>query len=400
MLCMKNVLNGRQPIQNFECLISLCERNPCTILECLQNAALHISTSKLFQTVVSSLLKYGFDINMKDKTGKSALYMFVENELMSHGEHEGFEMKLRYLVSLGADANTRLNDNDIGILHMLANSDVSFDEFKYIHECMLQCGADPDIKDATGNTPLNYCIRKHTETSMDRCVYLIRNGTKFQQQDYESDDFLLTALEVYSNTKITEILPQISDCIDDYTVVDDLGQNAMHYVFKSKQQTGCETLFNYLTAAGVTFNRTDNEGRLPVMLALENGFELSLLRRLIQECPTNVRDNLGRGVFHYLCKSKSGFDHFRKCCKLLMENGEDIDMQDCDKMSPLLIAIANSHLTWKYIEFLHRCGANLWTRDALGRNATVFALLQKREEIDMCLLLRYLLTVGKFLTWK
>ena len=109
---------------------------------------------------------------------------------------------------------------------------------------------------------------------------------------------------------------------------------------------------------------------------------------------------MGKGFFHYLCKSKSSFDHFRKCCKILVANGETINIQDHSGMSPAFESIANPHFSWKYIEFLHSCGANLKTKDRFGRSAAVFALVQNREEKDMCLLLRYLFTVDNYLTWK
>ena len=260
---------------------------------------------------------------------------------------------------------------------------------------MMQVDSDANIKDAHGNSPLIYCMKERPGDFIDRCVYLIQNGTKLKEKYYENENFLLTVLKVYRKAKCMEILPKISYYIDDYSVVDERGQNAMHYVFKKKPGDCCLELFNYLTAAGVTFNRTDDNDVLPVMHALKNCFELPLLRRLIQESPINYRDTSGNGFFHYLCKSNSSFDSFRKCCKMLVANGESINMQDHDGMLPAFESIANPHFSWKYIEFLHSCGANLKTKDRFGRSAAVFALVQNREEKDMCLLLRYLFT-----TWK
>ena len=71
------------------------------------------------------LIRHGANINMKDLTGRSALYMYVEKILASNGLPEDCKIKVKYLVSKGADVNTRIYDNEIGILHMLVISNVS-----------------------------------------------------------------------------------------------------------------------------------------------------------------------------------------------------------------------------------------------------------------------------------
>ena len=262
LLCMQYEMHEKQFIERFDCLI-----------------------------------RHGANINMKDLTGRSALYMYVEKILAFNGLPEDFKIKLKYLVSKGADVNTRIHENEIGILHMLVISNVTLKVFKYIHKCMMQCDSDANIKDAHGNSPLAYCMKERPGDFIDRCVYLIQNGTRLKEKYYENENFLLTVFKVYRNAKCMEILPQISYYIDDYSVVDERGQNAMHYVFKKKPEDGCFELFNYLTAAGVTFNRTDDNDVLPVMHAIKNCFELPLLRRLIQESPINYRDTSGKRLF-------------------------------------------------------------------------------------------------------
>ena len=408
LLCMRYANDGIKFMERLECLARngamVCERNSLTGLGCLHHVISYFSKSNLdlFHSLIASLLKHKLDINIKDFKGRSPLYMYIEKILTTNGLPDDYENKIRYLVSMGADVNTNIAENGMGILHMLANSDISFEKFKYIQMCLLQCGADINMEDAEGNSPLNYCIyiKERPDECFDRCAYLIQNGAKIQEQDYEAGNFLLAALQIYKMETCTEMLPQISDYLEDYTVVDEHGQNAMHYVFQKQPEAGYLKLFHYLTAAGVTFNRTDKMGRLPVMFTLQNCFELSILRYLIQESPANQTDIEGKGYFHYLCKSKANFDHFRRCCKLLIDNGENMNIQDSNGISPAFETIANENFSWKYTEFLHSCGANLRTKDYGGRNAAVFALMQKREKKDICQLLRYLFTVDDCLTWK
>ena len=214
-------------------------------------------------------------INMKDFKGRSPLYMYIEKILTTNGLPDDYEKEIRYLVIMGADVNTHIAENGMGILHMLSNSDNSFEKFKNIHMCLLQCSADINMKDAKGNLPLYYCIyiKERPDEYFDRCAYLIQNGAKIQEHDYEAGNFLLAALQIYKMETCTKILPQISEYLEDYKVVDEHGQNAMHYLFQKQPEAGCLKLFLYLTAAGVTFNRSDKTGRLPVMFTLQNFFE-------------------------------------------------------------------------------------------------------------------------------
>ena len=135
----------------LEADINLCNNAGYSpLLLCIQNEI----DEKQFVERLECLTRHGANINMKDFTGRSALYMFVEKILELNELPEGFGSKLRYLVSKGADVNTRIGDNGIGILHMLVNSNVSLKVFRYIHTCMMQCKSDANIKDANGNSPL------------------------------------------------------------------------------------------------------------------------------------------------------------------------------------------------------------------------------------------------------
>lgn len=109
---------------------------------------------------------------------------------------------------------------------------------------------------------------------------------------------------------------------------------------------------------------------------------------------SNLTDVNGKGYFHYLCKSKSSLDRFCYNFKVLQDQGEDINLKDCNGISPLFESIANEYFSWKYVQVLINRGADIRIKDNDGRNLISFALKYRMGSSALCDLLDYFNCIG------
>ena len=114
--------------------------------------------------------------------------------------------------------------------------------------------------------------------------------------------------------------------------------NALHIACQRQNLHQCFDVLRYLIDVGVDASQESTEGEVPLMLALENDQTVDVIKWLLSLSPKRHQNKAGQGYFHYLMRVcyMYSFDTLTKLCRVLLKEGEDIDLQDATGTTPVM----------------------------------------------------------------
>jgi len=117
--------------------------------------------------IVKVLLKYGVDVNAKDRHGKTPLHLLLTHQirLSAYCLKEPLKEFIKTLIENGADVNARDLDDRTPLHLCLRYSERRVD--KDIVLTLIKSGADVNAKDNYGITPLHIALREKKEEIAD-----------------------------------------------------------------------------------------------------------------------------------------------------------------------------------------------------------------------------------------
>ena len=187
--------------------------------------------------------------------------------------------------------------------------------------------------------------------------------------------------------------------IENKSTVDNILSYALQIACSS---AGNEEIVRILLSKGADATCRDDHGRVLLMLALEDVPNSSYAKILLKDnklIPKH-KDNDGRGYFHYLVNSGASEESFREFCGILINVGEDINLEDKHMSSPLFECVElgqnlkSGNSGFDRFKILIEKGADANIRDSQGRNL-VLHVLKHVIRNDACLkYLQYLHEIG------
>ena len=120
---------------------------------------------------VWKILQEGADYDAKDENGQTPLM---------DATYRNKRNILKLLIEKGADLNAR-NDRKETALFISARYDVPFE----ITDILLKAGADPNIQDINGDTPLIVAVRR---TSLEKVELLLHNGADRNMKNFSNEN--------------------------------------------------------------------------------------------------------------------------------------------------------------------------------------------------------------------
>jgi ankyrin repeat protein/superfamily II DNA or RNA helicase len=196
-------------------------------------------------------------------------------------------------------------------------------------EVLLDEGANPNVKDERGWTPLHYVALSGVEKIA----------------------MLLVSRKAEVNAKDNE------------------GKTPLHYAAENHQTS----IVDVLVSAGADPNIKDNLGRTPLhyaVLALQNvkDYDTRVIRALLgAAADPNARDDEGRTPLHYAAAL-----NWLSAIDVLHEHGADVNAQDKQGRTPLHIAVMEGNVYAAIV--LLGCKADPNARDAEGRTPLHYAV--------------------------
>jgi len=132
-------------------------------------------------SALKSALERGANVNALDRTGRTALY---------HAIHYGREDTIECLVNAGADLNLKYDKEEKSRLHLLAGT--SDTELLKMVKLMIEKGADVNLPDREGRTPLHHAVPARNTGMMK---FLLEGGAEVDFKDQGGSTPLICVTE-------------------------------------------------------------------------------------------------------------------------------------------------------------------------------------------------------------
>ncbi|MCJ7454471.1 MAG: ankyrin repeat domain-containing protein, partial [Wolbachia endosymbiont of Homalodisca vitripennis] len=326
---------------------------------------LHLAIKAGRLDILKLLLDRGANINAKDKDGKTPLdvakdqkhdviIQYLEqaqlNEQLLAAVQDSDFSKVKDLINLGADVNIKDKDGKTP-LHYVSRSDHHLGMVKYL----ISKGADIDVKDNSGRTPEDE--ERYTNSGTIRQVFM---------QAHLDKELLLTV-------KNEKDLKTISDLI--VKDIDDRTHGGFYYTWSGNLGTveflvskdvsvnatdkyGCTLLHwsalkghsdiaKFLVDRGANVNAKDILDRTPMHFAVMNNHK-------------DIQDVYGRGPTYTTAESND-----EEIVQLFLMKGASVNEADENGETPLHLASWDGHLG--ILQHLINNGANIGTKDSSGK---------------------------------
>jgi len=314
----------------------------------------------LFQAVVENnteiaeyLIDHGANLNYPQDWNPLEIAPYTSNNI---------EM-VKLLIARGADINS-----GVGLTALQASISAGRRD---IFDLLIQLGADVNLKDLDGYTPLYFAIHDD-DTGFMRI--LIANGADVNTK-YPGGETLLQSATITGRTESVKLLLEAGANIN---AKNDRGQTALHVPLDitnssyKKYKLSKDTL-ELLIAKGADINLKDKNGRTPLHLAAESA-DGDIVKLLLDKgAEVNAKDDeSGFTALHYAARLGK-----KNVAELLIARSADINAKDKQGHTPLYVAANHDY---KVAELLINKGADSSIRTESGR--TLLQLAQQRKQAE------------------
>ncbi|XP_046331262.2 serine/threonine-protein phosphatase 6 regulatory ankyrin repeat subunit A-like [Haliotis rufescens] len=315
---------------------------------------------------ISPLLKAGANVNSQNGLGRTALHLAGEHphDWYAHGPINARQSNDKQLIAAGADVNVQDKKGNTPLMMAVKNEwDIS---------PLLKAGANVNSKNRLGRTAL-HLVCEHQDYMYEAAVtresfteQLIAAGADVNVQDEKGNTPLMMAVE-----REWDISPLLKAGAN-VNSKNRLGRTALHLVYEHQDYmyratVNRESFTEQLIAAGADVNAQDEDGNTPLMMAVEREWDISPL--LKAGANVNSKNRLGRTALHLVCEHPH---HMYRAAvnresftEQLIAAGADVNAQDEDGNTPLMMAVERE---WD-ISPLLKAGADVNSKNRLGRTA-------------------------------
>ncbi|XP_036610820.1 rabankyrin-5 [Trichosurus vulpecula] len=255
--------------------------------------ALDLALSRRLESIASTLVSHRADVDMVDKSGWSLLHKAIQR---------GDSFAATFLIKNGALVNAATVGAQETPLHLVASSscrkgpDDVTSEMAHITESLLQAGANPNMQDGKGRTPLHSSIISRNDVVFTQLLQCKR--LDLELKDHEGSTALWLAVQY-----ITVSSDQAVNPFDDAPVVNGTSFDENSYAARLIQRgsntdapdtmtgsclvqraagSGNEAAALFLAASGAKVNHRNRWGETPLHTACRYGLS-TLTAELLQQ---------------------------------------------------------------------------------------------------------------------
>ncbi|XP_049942557.1 serine/threonine-protein phosphatase 6 regulatory ankyrin repeat subunit C-like [Schistocerca serialis cubense] len=308
--------------------------------------------------MVKLLIDAGADVNFKDDYGCTPLHRALES-----GHYEVLEV----LLDAGGDPNI-VDVCGVSLLHTVASRSVanrirhpkSLQKIMRFAERLIQSGANINIMDHRGRTPLHYAaVEGNNEGIIHLTRKMIEAGARVDKTDHHGRTPLHYAAQA-GNCKYVEVLIKARA---DVNAVDKDGATPL------LMQTRCNyyEVTELLVAAGADLTASDKDGQRLIHRASLAGSTTGI-DNLIDIWPSTWDcDHIGNTILHFA--TRCGQNRLKCIEHIVMRKLVSVDERNVEGQTPLATLLQHSSL-WdsaqREVEILLAAGANPTAKDNKG----------------------------------
>ena len=299
--------------------------------------SLMLAMEKRNVDAMNVLLRAGADRTIKDANGNTWIHYAIRGGCSK----EVFQS----IIDQGAYVNAT-NKKNVTFL-MLASEMGNVDAMNVL----LRAGADRTIKDANGDTWINYAIRggcskEVLQSIIDQCAYVNATNKK-------NVTFLMLASEM-GNVDAMNVLLRAGA---DRTIKDANGDTWIHYAIRG----GCsKEVLQSIIDQGAYVNATNKKNVTFLMLASEKGNVDAMNVLLSAGADRTIKDAIGDTWIHYAIRGNCSKDVLQS----IIAKGADVNATSKRNSTPLMLASWYGKVD--AIKVLLSAGADRTIKDAIG----------------------------------
>ncbi len=332
--------------------------------------ALHYAAKNGHLEVVKMLVERGADLEVYPDESK---FYKGETPLMSACSYSNADDKnlevVKYLVEKGAS----MEKNDLSFQSLLTTC-INSKAPKTV-EYLLEMGADPNVSNGNGQTPLYLAIDKSMGNELIKV--LLEAGA-----DANTGSPYYTPLEMAIRKRNIEMAQILLDSGADLNHVKENGNTIFHRAATINSNKNID----FLLSKGLDINVRNNKGITPLHIAAEKGYT-SVIEQMINNGadPFAIDNNnyMPMHIHQFVYKSD------KEKVAWLLSKGVNVNMNQVEhNVAPIILAAANGDLDM--VKFLHEKGADLTIRAEEGYTP-LHAAVGRRGKVEV---VEYLLTNG------
>jgi ankyrin repeat protein len=300
-----------------------------------------LATKWRWHEIARVLLEHGADPNLKNNDGVTPLHLLLDLE--GYIDEHDLLRSVQLFLEHGANVNAQDKDHTTPLhlamkwaLHGTARA-------------LLDHGAEPNSKNDDGKTPLHLLIDdiNYNHIGKDNVLgsvqLLLERGADVNEQDQDHTTPLHLAMKWALHGSARVLLERGAEP----NVRNDDGKTPLHLVFESKYYSGDSdeeilraSATRLLLEHGADVNSQDKNHITPLLLAIRRKlYEVTRLL-LVRGANPNVKNVGGKAPLHLLLDGD--FAHkgdIPGLVHLLLDRGADVNTQDRNQATPLLLAM-------------------------------------------------------------
>ncbi|MBN2627786.1 MAG: ankyrin repeat domain-containing protein [Spirochaetales bacterium] len=303
-----------------------------------------------YKTMIDLLTAHGANINQQDVHGNTALHLAVQYGLS--------KAVVESLVSKGADANIRNSEGSIPLIYALTGersdlityltplSDIFAVNLKNQSAVLLALSGDMalmenfftnrnlDLQDVEGNSALHYAATYPLdELTKEKMEFMVKLGADPNLRNARGMTPLHSAIEsFYWQTANT-----LTALGSDMYLANNAGETALHMAFVR----GSDFSIRYLTEGENLLEYTDLAGATPLFHAIEE-YHIPLLKLLIARgAVIDHKNNLGQTPLFVAVRENS-----LEAVQLLLSSGADLTLRDNGGNTLMHFLVKAENVNW------------------------------------------------------
>jgi ankyrin repeat protein len=339
------------------------------------------STCRLTSGIIKLLHSAMADMLATTAQGQTALHVLQvrEKSIFSRNPEESLEDMMSSLLRYGIDVNVRDTAGNSVLLAMASSGSLTPGVIEVLH----RAGADMLATNTSGHTALHVCLdtmtheQNRNKDSKAVVSALVQHGADINDSDKDGNS---TLLDLAANSILTpDIIEMLHRAGADMSATDHTGHTAAHVLdcrYYDHSEYSC--VLQSLLEHGLNPNVYDTTGN-PVLLdmARKGVLTVDIISALhTAGADMSATNTCGQTAVHALCEQWNRYTDTNTLVASLVQHGVDVNIRDMYGNTVLMTLAQCGKLTGSVVEILHRAGSDMSATNTAGQ--TVVHLMNKR----------------------